>query len=47
MKVLTALVVPTFWLPKARLVGLAVTVVSAEVAVPDRVTSWASSMRCR
>lgn len=39
MKVLTALVVPTFWLPKARLVGLVVTVVSAGVAVPDRVTS--------
>lgn len=40
MKVLTALVVPTFWLPKARLVGLVVTVVSAGVAVPDIVTSW-------
>lgn len=40
MKVWTALVVPTFWLGKARLVGFVVTVVSAEVAVPDRVTSW-------
>lgn len=34
------LLVPTFWLPKVRLVGLAVTVVlGAAVAVPDRVTT--------
>lgn len=32
------LLVPTFWLPKARVVGLAVTVVTAGVAVPDRAT---------
>lgn len=34
------LLVPTAWLPKVRMVGLAVTVVvGAAVAVPDRVTS--------
>lgn len=38
MKVWTAVVVPTFWLGKERLVGLVVTVVGAGVAVPDRVT---------
>ena len=38
MKVWPALVVPTFWLPKARLVGFVVTVVGAGVAVPDRAT---------
>ena len=38
MKVWPVLVVPTFWLPKARLVGFVVTVVGAGVAVPDRAT---------
>ena len=38
VKVWPTLVVPTFWLPKARLLGFVVTVVSAAVAVPDRVT---------
>lgn len=38
MKVWTALVVPTFTPPNARLVGFVVTVVGAGVAVPERVT---------
>src|ERR1700722_2523546 len=33
-------VVPKAWLPKAMLLGVAVTVVTAGVAVPERVTIW-------
>jgi hypothetical protein len=37
--VMLVVVVPKAWLPKAMLAGVAVTVVTAGVAVPERVTS--------